>query len=217
MYIDHSVWRKWDLIRGVMRGIKTGDVKVSIIEESIKLFLSNGYKGTSVKSITESAAIGRGTLYWYFKSKDEILISIFEKWEKEFVQSLINAVNDREGNFVAKYRAFHKYATEFGRDHRELAIVFNTLINEIVGTNTEVERVAKKAYGKFREFAERMLEDGKRDGSVRPDLNSNVYAHVIIACHMAMAVEWHVFGEALDVGPFVRAFRDMILRSVAEG
>jgi AcrR family transcriptional regulator len=196
---------------------KTVDVKDSIIRESIRLFLANGFRGTSVKEITEAAAIGRGTLYWYFKSKDEILISIFERFEQVFVDGLIRAVNDREGNFIAKYKAFHKYATEFARDERELALVFNTLLNEIVGTNSEPERVVKIVYEKYRRFLESMLDDGKRDGSVKPALDSALYAHVIIASHTGMLVEWFVNGESLDVGPFVRAFRDIILKTVTDG
>ena len=102
-----------------MNETKTSDVKETIIQESIKLFLSHGYQGTSVKEITEAAGIGRGTLYWYFKSKDEILISIFKKWEEEFVQGLIKAVRNHEGDFIAKYKVFHKYSTEFARDQRD--------------------------------------------------------------------------------------------------
>ncbi len=197
-----------------MSETKAGDVKDAIIRESIRLFLSNGYQGTSVKEITEAAGIGRGTLYWYFKSKDEILVSIFQKWEKEFVQGLIDAVNERKGDFVSKYKAFHKYATEFARDQRELAIVFNTLLNEIVGTDSVPATTVRGVYERYWRFLERMLEDGKKDGSVRQDLDPALYAHVIIAAHTGMLVEWFVIGEALDVGPFVRTFRDMILRSV---
>ena len=197
-----------------MSEARTGDVKETIIHESIKLFLSKGYQGTSVKEITEAAGIGRGTLYWYFKSKDEILVSIFQKWEKEFVQGLVNAVNERKGDFVAKYKAFHKYATEFARDQRELAIVFNTLLNEIVGTDSVPATVVRGVYERYWGFLQRMLQDGKKEGSVRRDVDPALYAHVIIAAHTGMLVEWFVIGEALDVGPFVRTFRDMILRSV---
>jgi len=168
---------------------RTTDVKEAIIQESIRLFLANGYRGTSVKEITEAAGIGRGTLYWYFKSKDEILISIFRRWEEEFVESLIKAVSNRKGDFVAKYKAFHKLATEFARDQRELAIVFNTLLNEIVGTNSEPEKVVKAVYAKYRRFLEGMLEDGKKDGTVKADLDPSLYAHVIIAGQTGMLVE----------------------------
>ena len=54
----------------------TGEVKKTIMKESMRLFLANGFQGTSVKEITEAARIGRGTLYWYFKSKNEIVESI---------------------------------------------------------------------------------------------------------------------------------------------
>lgn len=197
-----------------MNNPKTGDVKETIIRESTKLFLANGFRGTSVKDITEAAGIGRGTLYWYFKSKDEILVSIFEKFDREFLEGLIRAVAAREGNFVAKYKAFHKFATEFARDNRDLALVFNTLLNEIVGTNTEAERVVKAIYEKYRRFIESMLEDGKRDGSVKADVDSAVYAHVVIASHTGMLVEWFVHGESLKVNPFVRTFRDFILKGI---
>jgi AcrR family transcriptional regulator len=193
---------------------KTSDVKETIISESIKLFLAKGFRGTSVKEITEAAGIGRGTLYWYFKSKDEILVSIFEKWEKAFVDGLRKAVNDREGNFTAKYKAFHKFSTEFARDERELAIVFNTLLNEIVGTNSRAETAVKASHERYRCLLEAMLEEGKKDGSVKRDLDSLLYAHVIAASHTGMLVEWFVNGKDLNVGPFVRAFRDMILKGV---
>jgi AcrR family transcriptional regulator len=196
---------------------KTSDVKEAIIRKSIQLFLANGFRGTSVKEITEAAGIGRGTLYWYFRSKDEILVSIFERFEQVFLEGLIRAVNDREGNFIVKYKAFHKFATEFARDERELALVFNTLLNEIVGTNSEPERVVKAVYERYRRFLESMLEDGKRDGTVRQDLDSSLYAHVIIASHTGMLVEWFVNGETLSVGPFVKVFRDIILKSVTGG
>jgi AcrR family transcriptional regulator len=83
------------------------DVKEIIIKESTRLFLANGFRGTSVKQITEAAGIGRGTLYWYFKSKEEILESIFRKFEREFVDGFIEAVQNCDGDFIAKYKTFH--------------------------------------------------------------------------------------------------------------
>lgn len=193
---------------------KTSDVKETIIRESIRLFLAKGFRGTSVKEITEAAGIGRGTLYWYFKSKDEILASIFEKWEKAFVEGLMNAVNSREGNFIAKYKVFHKFSTEFARDERELALVFNTLLNEVVGTNSPAETAVRTAYERYRRVLEGMLEDGKKDGSVKADIDPSLYAHVIAASHTGMLVEWLMGENELIIGPFVRAFRDMILKGV---
>lgn len=190
------------------------DVKEAIVRESTKLFLANGYRGTSVKEITEAAGIGRGTLYWYFKSKDEVLESIFEKFELEFLDGLIAVVHGCEGDFTAKYKAYHKYATEFARDNRDLSIAFTTLLNETVGSNTEAERMVKAIYAKYQKFIEGMLEDGKTDGSVMAEIDSAIYANVIIANHTGMLVQWFVNGDSLDARAFVRASRDLILKGV---
>ena len=192
------------------------DVKETIIQESIKLFLAKGFRGTSVKEITEAVGIGRGTLYWYFKSKDEILESIFDRWEKAFVEGLRKAVNGREGDFVAKYKAFHKFSTEFARDQRELAIVFNNLTNEIVGSHSPAEPMIKAAHDRYCKVLQDMLEEGKKDGSVRKDIDPSLYAHVIASSHTGMLVEWFIADENLAVGPFVRAFRDIILNGVTK-
>ena len=59
-----------------------------------------------------------------------------------------------------------------------------------------------------------MLQTGKYEGSVKQDLDCQLYAHVIAASHVGMLVERLVAGEGLNVGLFVRSFRDMILKSV---
>jgi TetR/AcrR family transcriptional regulator, fatty acid metabolism regulator protein len=191
-----------------------GNVKETVLRESTKLFLANGFRGTSVKEITEAAGIGRGTLYWYFKSKDEILECIFREWEHKYVDGLMEIVGKCEGNFVAKYKAFTKYATEFARDDRDLALASNTLLNEIVGSNTEAEKVVKAIYEKYRRFVEGMIEDGKRDGSVKKEADPAVYAYVVMAIHTGMLVQWFVGGEDLDVPTFVRTFRDFFLDGI---
>jgi AcrR family transcriptional regulator len=195
---------------------QTSVVRDAVIRESTKLFLANGFRGTTVQEITDAVGIGRGTLYYYFKSKDEILERVIRAFSKEFLDGLIEAVNDCEGNFIAKYRTFHKYATEVARDHRELALVFNALLNEIVGSGRAVEAEVKAIYEKYRSFLESMLEDGKKDGSVVDTVDTGLYAHLIIASHTGMLVQWFVNGDLLDVGPFVRTFRDVILRGATE-
>jgi len=47
-----------------MKNSSISDVKDTIIRESTRLVLANGFRGTSVKEITKAAGIGRGTLYW---------------------------------------------------------------------------------------------------------------------------------------------------------
>jgi translation elongation factor EF-Ts len=129
---------------------------------------------------------------------------------------LIRAVESCKGDFVAKFKTFHRFATEFARDNTDLSLVFNTLLNEIVGTNTLVEKLAKASYERYRRVIENILEEGKRDGSVKPEIDAALYAHIVIASHTGMLVAWLVNRDALDVRAFVNAFRDLILKGVTD-
>jgi AcrR family transcriptional regulator len=200
-----------------LRDPKESDVKEAIIRESTRLFLANGFRGTSVKEITEAAGIGRGTLYWYFKSKDEILITIFKKFENDLLDKSVEAVRNCKGDFVAKYKTFHKFTTEFARDNRDLSLAFNSLMTEMAGTHTEAEKVSKAVYEKFRLIIQDLLEEGKREGSVPKGVDPALYAYVVMASHTGMLVQWLMNGESFDVPAFVRTSRDFILKGIEKG
>jgi AcrR family transcriptional regulator len=192
------------------------DIREAIILESTKLFLANGFRGTSVQEITKAAGIARGTLYWYFGSKDEILVTIFRKFEAEFLGGLIEEVGNCNGNFETKYRAFIKYATEYARDNRNLSVAFATLLGETVGSNTEAETVVRAIYERYLHFVEGMLEEGKKEGTVGAEVDSAVYAHIIIACNQGMLLEWFIFEKFLDARAFVGKMRDILLKGIME-
>ena len=197
-----------------MNASGSNDLKEIILQESTRLFLANGYRGTSVKQITEAVGIGKGTLYWHFKSKEEILETVFRKFERKFLEGFMSAVESCDGDFIAKYKVFHRFATEFARDNRDLALAFHTLMSEIVGTNSQGERVTKEIWERYRIFLEAMLEDGKREGTVPAEIDSHICAHVIMASHTGMLVEWFVNGDSFDVPAFVRTFRSFLLRGI---
>lgn len=54
------------------------DKKRHIIESAIKCFAQKGFHATSIQEIADSAGIAKGSLYFYFKSKEHLLLSIFE-------------------------------------------------------------------------------------------------------------------------------------------
>ena len=126
----------------------------------------------------------------------------------------MQAVQNCDGDFVAKYKVFHRFATEFARDNRELALGSNTLMTEIVGTNTEGEKVIKGIWDRYRLLLEKMLEDGKREGTVPADADSVTCAHVVMASHTGMLVQWFINGDTFDVPAFVRTVRNFLLKGI---
>ena len=82
------------------------------MEAAFRLFLQKGYANTKIIEIANSAKIGKGTVYEYFKSKDQILLDIILKYVKnEFIQ-LSGRINEAR-SLQEKLRAYIDFEMEF--------------------------------------------------------------------------------------------------------
>src|SRR5580658_6683014 len=55
-----------------------GDKRERILRAAVKVFAKNGFYDTRVSAVAKAAGVADGTIYLYFKSKDELLLSLFE-------------------------------------------------------------------------------------------------------------------------------------------
>jgi AcrR family transcriptional regulator len=186
-------------------------IREKIIDESTKLFLQKSYKGTSIKNITDAVNISKGALYWHFRSKNEVLGIVVKKYETEFVDEIIKAVNNFEGNFEKKFRYAHKFATEFAYQNRDLCVGFTAIAVELVGSNTEVETTIKSIYSRYHSFYKGLLELGKAEGNLRNDIDIDAAAHAIIGTHNGMMLEWYRNPGDETGKSFAKAYRDILL------
>jgi AcrR family transcriptional regulator len=193
---------------------KEQDVKEKILTNGIRLFLANGYVGTSVKDLTDAAGIARGTLYWHFKSKDQVLDAILDKYSEEFIDGAISRLNSCKGDFLTKFSAFYRFITEFARDNPELLMVFDTLLGEISRNGSEAANKMKQIRSRLGSSIESLLAIGQKEGVVGNDVDIKLHAHIILATFTGMLLHWFVHEESLDGVAYSRAFRDEILKGL---
>ncbi|PLR78761.1 hypothetical protein CU633_04230 [Bacillus sp. V3-13] len=62
---------------------KGEDTREEILEISLRLFVSKGFNSTSMQDIADAAGITKGGLYYYVKSKDDILFSLHDRFINE--------------------------------------------------------------------------------------------------------------------------------------
>ena len=83
------------------------DKREAILRAAIKVFAQKGYFNSKVADIAREAGIADGTVYLYFKSKDEILHSVFDRAMEEFIaegKSEIAEFEEAAGNVAAHCR-----------------------------------------------------------------------------------------------------------------
>ncbi|QXN62751.1 TetR/AcrR family transcriptional regulator [Serratia fonticola] len=90
----------------MVRTVKTPEVRrAEILQAASELFQEIGYESTSVDSIVRSAGIAKGTFYYYFKSKDEVLAALAQQLCAEMVTRSQIIADDPQLGAIEKFCA----------------------------------------------------------------------------------------------------------------
>jgi AcrR family transcriptional regulator len=174
------------------------DMRTRIVDESIKLFLQKGYRGAAISDITDKVNITKAAFYWYFQSKNELLETIIDEFDSQFLDKIITTVANHDGDFVAKFKLSHKLTTEFAYEHKELVLAFVTLAAELTGTGSPIDEKITHVYKKFVNFYATLIDFGKQEGAIDATIDSNSMANIIVGNHHGVLLGWHVNSSGGD-------------------
>ena len=193
------------------------NVKERIMEEGIRLFVGKSFKGTTVQDITDAVHVTKGAFYWHFKSKDALLDAIIDQYERVFVDRLIMDLGQTQGNFREKHRQFHKATAEFAYRYRDFCVGFMTVAAELTGSRGHHEQRIIMVYSKLLSFLEDLIENGKLEGFVRKDVDSEMAAHYLNALQNGMLLEWYMFHKTIDGALLAKTHRQIVLQGISTG
>lgn len=99
-----------------------------ILEAAANIFAEKGFEKTTLEEIATAAEFGKGTLYLYFSSKEDIFFSIFEEGKRVFHDKLREHLADIQDAGV-KIERFIEFAFQFMREHESK---FRLLMSEMI-------------------------------------------------------------------------------------
>ncbi len=79
--------------RGTMARPRTADKRKRILQAAVAVFARKGYFGARVSEIAKKAGVADGTIYLYFRNKEDILVSLFDDLMSEHVQQVKDALS----------------------------------------------------------------------------------------------------------------------------
>src|SRR6267142_2200702 len=173
------------MARKTSRNGTSGKRELSL-RAATRVFARNGYFNSKVADIAREADVADGTVYLYFKSKEEILHSIFDQNMAEAIASgrvLIEKLRD-PGEKLRRIAMLH--LERLGAD-RDLAVVFQV---ELRGSTTFMEEFSAAGFAEYLGLIRTTIEEGQRQGVFRPDLNAKVAAKIFFGGLDEMATNW---------------------------
>jgi TetR/AcrR family fatty acid metabolism transcriptional regulator len=188
-----------------------GDKRAAILRAAIRVFAHNGYFNSKVADIAREAGVADGTVYLYFKSKEEILHSIFDRSVDEAVadaRKQLDGISDpRE-----KLRQIARLHLERLGADRDLAVVFQV---ELRGSTKFMEEFSAAGFAEYLALIRSTFEEGQRAGVFRADLNAKIVAKILFGALDEMATNWILSPRRYKLAPMADQVLDIFLNGVS--
>lgn len=128
---------------------KANDKRTQIMQAAMKTFVQKGFHGATVEEIALAAGVGKGTVYEYFASKDDLFQSIFHEGEQYFIEMFRSQIAS-EQDLRNRLKRILQIWAEFVSVHRDVAFLF---------ISTQVKLNGCDAMGRHRDEILAIVED----------------------------------------------------------
>ena len=152
-----------------------GDKRNRILQAAIEVFSRKGFFNSKVSEIARASGVADGTIYLYFKNKDDLLISLFEEKMVEVVVDVRKKIEAGE-TALDKMRIFIE--NHMGLLECEAGLI-EVLQVELRQSSKFLKDYTPVKFFEYLDVLSGVLEEGKRDGTFRPDLNVGVARRVV--------------------------------------
>jgi len=151
--------------------------EVAILAAAKKVFLAKGIVVATIDDIAAEAELGKGTLYRHYRSKEDILLAINEQALQE-LHAVFSRAAEGEGSGLEKIlrvnRGYYHFVVE-----NPIYFGFITFFESPFTSTTAA--VVYETTTAINTLVIGLVEEGKKDGSIRTDLKSNLVASIVWA------------------------------------
>jgi TetR/AcrR family transcriptional regulator, fatty acid metabolism regulator protein len=182
-----------------------------ILDAAIRVFARNGYYNSRVSDIAREAGVAAGTIYLYFKTKDDILVTLFREKMAEWVAHARREIAS-EPDAVAKIRRLillHFSVLEGNPDLAEVVQV------ELRQGHKFFRGASAHEVSAYFELIRSVLEEGMASGQIRHDVAARVATKMLFGAMDQLATSWVLGKRGYRLTESADAVATIFLRGVA--
>jgi AcrR family transcriptional regulator len=187
-----------------------------IARRAIEILAKRGFQATTIQDIADAAGLGKGTIYHYFDTKEEILLAVSGEVFRQVERSL-GAALLRLDEPMEKLSALIEESLRVTEDVEYVFIVYTELwlMNVRNDHYSDFMRVFRCLHHDLREIVTRLLEEGKKKGLLADDFDSGALAVYLIASWDGVIAHYLMDKKSFDLSHVTREFIRFLLRQGA--
>jgi len=183
-----------------------------ILEAAMTCFSRKGYHATSMDDITAELPFSKALIYYYFKTKRSVFMSILEDWMQK-TTLLWETMLLSEDNATTQLHKCMEYGVQLILQFSDLARVEFEFYAE-AGRDEEVRQVIQQIFSRFRDEFQQILENGIANGEFRP-VNTEALSAVLFGMYEGLAMQAIVEPDTFDWSIVLESMLDMVIQGIS--
>lgn len=157
-----------------------------ILQAAVKVFAEKGFFNSRISEIAKEANVADGTIYLYFKNKDDILISLFEKEFGKFVEEMRQKMEE-EKDPLQKIRKFAEAHLSIVATKQDLAEVLGV---EVRQSSKFMKEYVNQPFIEYLNIIRSIVIEGQEKGLIRKDLTPGIVKRAFFGALDEMVRYW---------------------------
>jgi TetR/AcrR family fatty acid metabolism transcriptional regulator len=183
-----------------------------ILEAAVKVFARQGFHQSTVAQIAKQAGVADGTIYLYFKNKDDILVQFFSFRTKQVFESFREAVDGAETSIDKLRNLVRRHLAEFQRD-KDGAVVYQVETHQ----NSRLAEAQIREMSKmYRDLISEIIEQGQQEGAIRKDLYVGLVKRFIIGAVDEVINTWLHAEEEYDLVSMADPLVELFIKGIEQ-
>jgi TetR/AcrR family fatty acid metabolism transcriptional regulator len=190
---------------------RTDDKRSRILQAAVKVFARKGYFAARVSEIARKASVADGTIYLYFRNKEDILVSLFDAVMAEHLDEGRRELRSL-GSTREKLRSIATRHLRLLGENRDLAVVFQV---ELRQSTQFMERFTASWLHDYFAILDEVIAGGQAEGSLRPDIPRTLVAKAFFGALDEMVTSWILSRKDYDLSRLADPVVDLLLEGAA--
>jgi TetR/AcrR family fatty acid metabolism transcriptional regulator len=181
-----------------------------ILEAAVKVFARQGFHQSTVAQIAKEAGVADGTIYLYFKNKDDILVQFFSFRAKQVFESFREEVDRAQTSLDKLRNVVRRHLAEFQRD-RDGAVVYQVETHQ---NSRLAEAQIREMSQMYRDLISEIVEQGQQEGMIRKDLYVGLVKRFIIGSVDEVINTWLHSDEEYDLVSMADPLVELFIKGI---
>lgn len=181
-----------------------------ILEAAVKVFAEQGFFQSTIAQIAKEAGVADGTIYLYFKNKDDILVQFYQYKTRQIFERFREAVSQPK-TAAEKLRCLIRVHLEEFQKDRNMAIVYQAETHQNRWLGDQHIKAMSKTY---RDIISEVVELGQEEGTIRRDLFMGLVKRLINGAVDEVINAWIHSGGQYDLMTMADPLVDLFMNGI---